>query len=322
MKSQILSLLFFLLSASTAHATPKIQYRNDSELQKLLTKDNKKLLRVLYQFDTQHRTKISVLANKKSDKFIVKQDMSNTLEDALKCALRDITGAIIARSIGINANEVVFIPAGTTFPGKEITDLPATLHNFVPGVSMRKAAKKARWHDVSIHQYMKDGIPPKQWGLTRSIIKNMSLHEHLCKIVALDTFTANPDRSRNNYFYDEQTDSFYAIDFECSFRRNLAFYACRTIEDMLNTKHQKITPQERTGLKIYRDTLSQLIELYPPHTIQTYFIEIAKQGDAELAEKQTQVAMNLNEQYESKITNNFKACQQLVILLDRLLDLH
>lgn len=283
-----------------------------------LAKHNQKNLRVINTFSTAHFTKIAVLKNDRSEKFIVKQDTNGTLEASLKCALRDIVASLIAHSAGVQANHITFIPAGTPFLGKSITKLPATLHNFVPGTVVRALPKKSPWHNASIHQYMKDNVPEKQWGLTRSVIKNMSQHKDLCKITAVDTFTANTDRSLNNYLYDEETDSFYAIDFECTFRKNLAHYGCKTLEHMLKNSREKITSQEYAGLKIYRDTLARLIKLYPPQIIDDYFFAIAQQGDTKTKDQYAIVAHYKNK-YGPAMIENYTACKQIVTLIDRLL---
>lgn len=316
-------ILYFMLFISTHHTEGKsldILSHSTFNLNRHLTKRNKKLLHVLYRFKTPHYTNIAVLANNKNEKFVVKQDTNNTLIDALKCALRDMVGALFAQSVHVHANDVIFIPKDVSFPGKSITTLPATFHNFVPGVRIEQLPKKSPWHKLDIHLYMKDRVPSSQWGLRRSVIKNMTRHQDLCKIAAIDTFIANSDRSLKNYLYDETTDTFYAIDFECSFRRNLASYCCKTIENLLHSKKNTLTPQEYAGLQIYRDTLNKLVTLYPPETIRAYFTALTQLAGISTNEKQ-QITMYYQKQYAPAIAANYQSCKQLISLLDRLLAL-
>lgn len=314
-------LLYLTLIICHTNASASAIPRSLFPLDEYLAPQNYRKFRIVHTFTTTHRTKIAVLENHRYEKFIVKQDISGDLQSAFKCALRDIVASSIARSAGVNANYVTFIPAGISFPGKTITNLPATLHNFVPGVAIKELSGKSRWRNASIHQVMKNGISPKKWGLTRTIITNMSLHPQLCRITAVDTFISNSDRNAKNYLYDEKTDTFYAIDFECSFRRNLAHHGCMTIEQMIQNPKKQLTTQERMGLKIYRDTLSQLIQQYTPRTIHDYFLAIAKKHDTASREQEHIVSL-YEHKYASTIADNYISCKRLVTLIDTLLTRH
>ena len=79
-------------------------------------------------------------------------------------------------------------------------------------------------------------------------LQDMAKHKGLSAIAALDTFIANGDRHHGNFFYEQQTDTYYVIDLEAAFDKNLASYACTFIESIIMRikQHKKIRADVRT----------------------------------------------------------------------------
>ncbi|MEM8727525.1 MAG: hypothetical protein AAGE99_02265 [Chlamydiota bacterium] len=183
----------------------------------------------------------------------------------------DATANRIGRSLGIAVNRVKIIPAETAFPGKKINGYPATLHTEAGGKSAEEALP---WNGFTVHQrYRKPGsrmekrwgpIPPNRRGLTIEVMENISHHEELQKIVALDTFVGNSDRSLSNIFYDVKKERFCGIDMAASFSTDLAFIAYKQLTrcdpkielavflEMLHRLYRQVTP----------DFMARLIDAY------------------------------------------------------------
>lgn len=265
-------------------------------------------VRVIERFKTLHHTHIAILENKKDgNKFIVKQDTRDVLFRHLAVA-RDKLGAFVAESIGVSANRVEIIPAYCAFPGKKYFELPATLHTFVPGVMVKFLPKELK---MSI--YIQQSI-----GLTDTILTTMIAHQGLCDIVALDTFIANADRHRGNFFYDQESRRFYAIDLESSFDKNLAIYSCKFIKAMLNTENIQIEPPVLVVLKKYQKTLKKLIKQHTPESLCEKLVEYAAQGGIFMRSAQSAVRDRLNSHKEA-IEKNYNSCKKLTRLLDKLI---
>jgi hypothetical protein len=87
-------------------------------------------------------------------------------------------------------------------------------------------------------------------GLTIEIIQNMAKHPDLPRIVALDTFVGNADRSPPNLYYDEITDRFCGIDMAASFSSPLALAAYQRLEGLKS----HLTSGELSALIDYANT--------------------------------------------------------------------
>lgn len=84
-------------------------------------------------------------------------------------------------------------------------------------------------------------LPPEKTGLTLAVIQDMAKHPDLPKIVALDTFVGNADRSCPNLYYDKVADRFCGIDMAASFSSPLAFWAC---QQLVKLKKSEFTQDE------------------------------------------------------------------------------
>lgn len=274
----------------------------------------------ILSFKTSHHTFITVLKDRTGKKIVVKQETRKPLYWHLSIA-RDKLGAQVAASVGIYANRVEIVPARCSFLGKLDTRFPATVHEFVPGVSVHLLSGELERYKVIIKQALSPHLGKSKRGLTRNIIHNMAFHADLPCIVAFDTFIANSDRHNGNFFYDVKSDHYYAIDLESSFKDDLAVYACGCIELMLNDKDEHLSGKELKGLLIYRDTLNALIEFHDAQSLYKQLEAYALQGGIRSALLRSTVLGKLAA-YKVAIGDNYDSCKRLLALLDKLLNKH
>ncbi len=254
--------------------------------------------------------------------FLVKQGKhhSSFSHKRLLMVVREMLNAYIAELHDIPANRVRIIPAGYAIPGKLYVETPATLHTLVPGKPLNKLSGINK---PFIQQPWEEKFSREQWGLTYRVIHDMSLHpSDLPLIVALDTFIGNAARRHDNFFYDKESDKFWAIDLESSFDKNLCKPAYNCIHTLLKDK-VKLTSQELNGLIIYRDTLKKLIKHHPPDELYKKMDEFMLQAGIKpgsLLFDDEVVAKLLF--YKKTISENYKSAQELVLLLDELIAFH
>ncbi len=213
-------------------------------------------------------------------RLIIKQiiDPSSVAQFSLVC---DVTACHIAQQVGIPINRVVLISYDQPFFGKKKDGFPATIHMQVPGVPVNTLRQ---FDDFSLYQrvrpvgswmYEKWGpLPIEESGITLKIISDMSLHDDLPPIVALDTFVGNRDRSNPNLFYDKAPNRFYGIDLGESFKFNLAKEACRQFERLSEDGHQ-FSQVEKHALKLFFQTIKQLVLHFDEQALLTLFTEYA-----------------------------------------------
>ena len=153
--------------------------------------------------------------------------------------------------------------------------------------------------------------------MTAEIVRSMSRHEDLCKIVALDTFIANTDRHKSNFFYDRETDHYYAIDLERSFSHNIATYANKFVKSVLNGR-EMVSKKELHALRIYRDTLKNLLRLHTPESLYDTLVEFALEGGI-ISRTLRSTVLDRLKLHKETIAENYHSCKKLVVLLDKLL---
>lgn len=207
---------------------------------------------------------IAILEDQQGDKFVVKQNLKSLAGSVLRVA-REKLGVEMAESMGIEVNSVEIIPSHCSFIGKRILAWPATLHTFSPGIQVSKLPKTSPFYKMDIRQSV--DLSGSTSGLQYHMIQDMALHQDLPAIVALDTFTCNKGRHRNNYFYCPEKDHFYLIDMESCFAYPLGMYACACITKLLESTSVVLPSQEVVALTQYNEALKKLIALYSPQTI-------------------------------------------------------
>ncbi len=260
---------------------------------------------------------IVFVIDKAKNIFLIKQVRSSLPQRQL-FVVREMLGSYIAELCMIAANSIKIIPVNCDFTGKLYTGRPATLHTVVPGCPVTHLSNADEFY---IHQPMyKKEVPQKEWGLTYRVIHNMSLHPDLPAIVALDTFIGNGDRQAHNFFYDKQSNKFFAIDLESSFRKPLASLACSLIDSMIKDQRLTLTAQELNGLVIYRNTLKKLIQKNPPNQLQQMldiFVMWSGIGDTISSDNHIEQEIQL---YKKIIFKNYASAQELVELLNKLIE--
>jgi hypothetical protein len=236
--------------------------------------------------ENQKNTYISFLIDPQGNKYVVKQERSNSLKKQLQ-SVCEALAAYMAEKVGVAAHYVRILPIGMEFIGKKITNQTATLHTFVPGVILREIPEEPFF---SLHIKLKndpaEGIPVTRMGLHKKLIARMSFHPALPRMVALDTFLGNRDRNRGNFLYDKKTNMFYAIDMSLIYDTGhgkvlLPQLVCQQMESMVKNK-EVFTHKEYEALKIYQETLRALVSYFTPKRIYGLFHKFA--SDAGLKE--------------------------------------
>ncbi len=254
-------------------------------------------------------------------KYCVKQYHS---ADRIFLSLKEVLISRIAESAGIPVNCVRLILAETLFPGKCYKERMATLHTFVPGRSLRSTGG---YPEVDIKQFSQGR---KILGITRNIIDNMSLSPNLAQIVALDTFTGSTNHSRGNIFFDKESNNFYGIDLKRAFLQNLGNLAYENIKKMYAGK--KFTSGQIAALRVYRDTLKELIAKNSPGDICRHLDALAKTTNLKrkmcffgnkhvylLNNKFVLLTSNSVKKCKVMIFQNYDSAKKLVTLLDEII---
>lgn len=221
-------------------------------------------------------------------------------------------------------NKVTIIPSGMPFTGKKILEFPATLHTLAIGVSTEE---ECPYQDLDVHQrFRKENSPmwhrwgplaPEKTGLTISVIQEMAKHSDLPRIVALDTFVGNADRSSPNLYYDKISDCFCGIDMAASFSSPLAFFACRQLETM---KGRHFTNDELSALENYAHTLELLIKSWPSEKQEGMLLEYS--NIAGFKNGRPLFDQNVADRIEFHkicIQDNYKNCVELIKLINQII---
>jgi len=234
--------------------------------------------------------------------------------------VRDVVASYVFESMNIRVNKVRIIPPNVPFVGKYYQDRIATLHTFALG------SNEAHDFPFSLHleQYLKSRKFVRDRGLTLQVIDDMSQHEDLPPIVAGDTFTSNPDRSRNNLFWDARTERWTGIDVELAFKlpmaRNLSEIACYQIEKFLKTPGFSMSKKTYRGLEHYNAVLHGLIENNNPNDTCQLLKNVATYAHVIFVRRGNLIDSDHSfEEYCAKINAQYNSSKKLVRLIDRLL---
>jgi hypothetical protein len=198
--------------------------------------------------------------------WIYKQITEKSADDQLSILLEALASDI-ATALDFPLNQVKLIRAEDTFDHRIWDRYPGSLHLKVPGLCVEQVSP---WADFDIHQKFrtpfmiasKGVLDPQEIGLRRITIQNMSKHSDLPKIVALDTYLGNIDRSAPNVFYERASNRFYGIDMGNCLMANLAQCAHESLERLFSER--PFSEEERQGLREYHKALLTLIEKFPP----------------------------------------------------------
>jgi len=249
--------------------------------------------------------------------YIIKQKKDS--EKQIIAAMREALAAYIARDLKI-AQDVRILQATDHTPGKKYQSHPATLHTLALGKEVS---------DMHGHKYFllclkqRDQNGKKITGkwLTEVIIDQITWHKHIAIMIALDIFLCNTDRNRRNLFYDEQSDSFCAIDMENIYRRNVAEMACKKLHEMIHVYHKKFTKQEVEALLLVKNTLQFLSKKYPPQRIiarvDRYVALAGYVNDGSFLNNKITKKI---ERHKKMIVQSYDSVQKLMILLDDIIN--
>ena len=228
------------------------------------------------------------LISEGNQKYILKQIKKTEQYEQIDLAL-DALGAVVAKSIELPANEITIISFSNNFHGlKKLPHAPATLHTFIQGGNPHRLSK---FSDIDICQKVRRVTAEPNKGLTRKIIASMAQHKDLPAIVALDTFLCNIDRAPDNYLYNEESDTFYAIDFADSLRFPLAPYALKTLGDL---KVEELTSAEKSARVSYTNTLQKLSDRWSADALCAQFDELIAQLQLGELEQETQQRIKMH----------------------------
>lgn len=203
--------------------------------------------------------------------WIYKQITEPSPEDQIDIVLETFASDICS-AIDFPINYVKMISNQDTFAHRIFQNYPGSLHLKVAGQSIEE---KTPWDDFDLHQKFrtpfmiasKGPLKPAQTGLRREVIATMAKHSDLIKLVALDTYLGNIDRSNPNVFYDAQKDRFYGIDMGNCLMGNLAYCAKERLEVFFQ-EPEFFSKAELTALEDYRNALILLSSRFPPNEMQ------------------------------------------------------
>lgn len=260
-----------------------------------------------------------------NEQFVVKQIKDSSPDEQFLLVL-DALGCHIAENSAIPINKITVIPPKIAFPGKMKCEFPATLHTQAIGVSVEE--QESCYQEIDVQQrFRKKNSPMSQrWGplpqdkagLTLTVTQNMAKHPDLPKIVALDTFVGNADRSPPNLFYDAITDRFCGIDMAASFSSPLAAIACWQLKRM---KREDLTTNELAALNDYASTLKDLINNWPPEKQEQLLLEYSEKGGfTKGSALWDQNIIDRIEFHKKYMDDNYQNCVKLVEIIKLLRD--
>lgn len=254
MKKIILNLLFLNIS----YQAQALNYRE--------------LALLIHQYDELHapRSEITFVQDEQGNKYVIKQNNTKQRDNRLASTVCELVALEIGHSVGIALNTACLIPAGVPFIGKDL-NVPATLATFVEGI--RFDAYRGEYSGVFIRQQNKMN---EIIGLTRDIIRHIARHKDLPNMVAFDTFVGNADRSRGNYFYNEDTDTFIGIDMGSAFRRDLCKASTKNLRALMDDPAFSLNKNEHTALRAYQQMIKKLMRLYSAKDIYSKLAAYAR----------------------------------------------
>jgi hypothetical protein len=230
--------------------------------------------------------------------------------------VRDALASYIARDLEI-AQLIAIVPFHKTILGKMKPDWPATIHSLAPGKTVREQ-RDNKYNELRLRQFWAGASQFSEKGLTRAIIAYMTWHKQLPIIVALDLMIANSDRHCGNLCYDPVTDTFFAIDMDDTFNKDLCLFACEKIMFMLENDGVIFTKEEIEALVSMKNTLRFLVKRHNPENLIKKLHEFATQAGFYKGSKlYTQRIENKLKYYEQMIKQSYASAQKLISLLEK-----
>ncbi len=323
--SALLASTFMVVSIEKKIITGK-QYQRASQFALLDPNYDRKKIVVNKVIDSKPSRYISFITDGEKNRYVIKQKRSGGVRKQFQVIFEEVSGHI-AEKVGVLAHQVKTLPAGMAFQGKILTDRAASILTLVPGIPVGDIAD-GPYANIDMRQSNRPDWPQEKLGLNKKVIASMSLHPDLARMGALHTFLAIKSCGPANYFYDK-TDSFYegavgrfyAIDMDKAYNSNddkelISKIACDQIRLMLRTK--KVFKQNQLeGLTLYKDTLQQLVDLFPPgriHALMDEFSAASGFKKAYLPEIASRV-----EHIKDAVTRSHQHILELIDLLSKLI---
>ena len=210
------------------------------------------------------------LQDDKKQEWIYKQVSDTSPDDQIVIVWESIASEI-ALALDIPINQAFLVSPHDSFEYRLMPKYPGSLHLKVQGQS---AHNSLPWEGFDVHQKIRSpfmikrlgALPREQIGLRKVIIENIAKHPDLAKLVALDTYLGNNDRSDLNVFYNAKTNEFYGIDMGNCLMGNLPLYAKENLERLFEEK-AVFSDEEKKGLALYKKTLQALTLQFPSKKI-------------------------------------------------------
>lgn len=227
----------------------------------------------------------------------------------------DTVGAFIAQSVHIPCNAVAILPIQHTCIHKKMVHQPASLHTLIDGRTLEQQPGRAY---KTIVQLKTIGMS-KLFGLTHAVINAMSKDPDLPSIAAIDTFMGNVDRLPKNIMRHNNTKRLYAIDFTLAFSTNLARYSVKNLKELL-LNNPCFTTAELEALKIYRNTLKELLKVHTPRSLGAHihkaFEETGFLDYKRYSYSIKKLVVGSINHYKQVARDSYKSTQELVSLLE------
>jgi len=232
--------------------------------------------------------------------------------------VRDALASYVAEDLNI-AQHIAIVPNEKTFPGKTKDGWPATIHTFAPGKTVREQ-KESKYSALRLRQFWAGAEQFSDKGLTRAIITYMTWHKQLPIIVALDLMISNSDRHCGNLCYDPATDTFFAIDMDDTFNKDLCAFACQKINYMLENEGVIFTRKEIVALIEMKETLQFLVKRHNPADLIKKLYSFAKKAGFYKGSKLYTIRIkNKLEHYEQMIIESHASAKKLITLLEKII---
>lgn len=253
--------------------------------------------------------------NSQGEKYIVKQAKTSDFRPLVVSYVASIMG----QKIGIPIGYSVFLAPSPEGMSLELPLKPILVEKHVPGKPCSEEDEEFRIQQRSRSPETKEEmdqkygeIPESRKGLSEKVIRTMSQHPDLPKIVAFDTFINNADRSPPNLFYDSSEDRYWGIDQGAAFEnKNLAGTALKQLKNMPH-----FVEKQRKCLIVYKETLELLYEQFPPDTV--YSLLINALGKLSIKEDDALWATQL-ERWKTRLENNYQSTKELIDFLEAIL---
>lgn len=246
--------------------------------------------------------------------YLIKQKKDGNKQLAV---VRDALAAYMAECLDI-AHKVYIVPFDKDYPGKIKMAWPATLHTIVPGDTVRKQ-RDCRYNALRLRQFWANAKTFADKGLTRNIITHMTWHKQLPVIIALDLIMGNSDRHCGNLCYDPATDSFWAIDMDDTFNKDLCKLACQKLKYMIEKEKVIFTQEEILALQSMRNALQFLMRKNKPKDLISKLYVFAKQ--AGFSKGSSMYNDRIEKKllyYESMIIKSYASAYKLIKLIDKI----